>query len=268
MKEHKYKEPAPEAFEQPGEDKQLDLEKRAGHLLHCPACRHFIKGEDINIDKLIARCCNCDHVFNFDGVLTGDAFNPYKRPEMLIPNGLEVLRLYNELDVQINWFRNISRSGLAFYIVFTLVWNLILLPFVLIAIFFGEWHMLLFSSLHILVGVGMLFRLLAIFINTSHLNVTRRWLNIRTSPIAWPFRRNRRIPVQDIRQLYVTQYEESRTNDRPNYAYALHAILKNGEKLKLIRGMNLETMRYLEHEIESFLRIENVPVKDEYKGDA
>lgn len=239
----------------------LDLSARQEHLLTCPACHHLIKADDININKLVAKCANCAQVFSFENShareLTG-----YSRPEMLIPQGLEVLKLTDEMDVQVNWFRTIERSSLTFTLTFALIWNLILLPFVLMAIFTGAYALLLFTSLHLLVGIGMLLRLLAIFVNTTHVNVSRRFLEIQTSPLPSLFRKNRKIPAEEITQLYVTKYVESRTNGRPNIAYALHAILKNGKKLKLVNGMNESTQKYLEYEIESFLGITDRPVKD------
>jgi hypothetical protein len=76
------------------------------------------------------------------------------------------------------------------------------------------------------------------------------------------FRRNHKIPVEDIDQLYVTRYAESRTNGTPNYAYALYAILRGGRKMRLVKGMNEQTQKYLEYEIESFLNIKDRKVPD------
>ena len=52
----------------------------------------------------------------------------------------------------------------------------------------------------------------------------------------------------------------STTNGKSNYAFALYAIMKNGKKIKLIKGMNKETQLYLEQELERFLNIEDVHV--------
>lgn len=238
----------------------LDLESRQDHLLRCPSCDHFIKADDININKLIAKCAQCSHIFSFENVHIGKQIG-YSRPDMLIPAGLEVLKLQSELDIQVNWFRNVAKSSFAFTLIFTLIWNLVLLPFVLTALATGAYSILLFTSAHVAVGIGMLLRMLALFVNTTHVNVTRRNLEIRTTPMPSLFRRNRKIPAEEIQQLYVTKYVESRTNGNPNYAFGLYAILKNGQKVTLVKGMNEATQKYLEYEIESFLGIKDKPVE-------
>ena len=239
----------------------IDFTKREHHLLDCPNCSHFIKADDINIDKAIAKCSNCDHVFSFDSSF-GHHGDAYSRPDMLIPEGLEVLKLRSELDLQVNWWRNSSKTSIAFQLTFTLIWNLILLPFVVTAIASGQLSILLFTSLHLIVGVYMLLRMMALFVNTTHINVTKKAIEWRSSPMSM-FGKKRKIPASDIKQLYVSKYVASRTNGRPNYAYALHLITRQGRKLSLLKGMNLETQRYMEYEIESFLHIKDARVKNE-----
>lgn len=239
----------------------VDLESYEDHLLHCPHCKTLIKADDINIDKLVAKCAKCDHVFSFGHAPR--ALIGYSRPDMLIPSGLEVLKLQNELDIQVDWYRAIPRSSFTFTLVFTLMWNLILLPFVVASIATGTYSILAFTSAHLAVGLIFLYRMFSVFLNTTHVNVSRRYLELKTTPLPTPFRRDRKIPTDSIEQLYVTKYVESRTNGNPNYAYSLYAILKDGEKIRLAKGMNLETQKYLEYEIESFLGIKNEEVKDE-----
>jgi hypothetical protein len=251
MEQHKSPEPVhldPQAHD------GLDFEIREDHLLHCPSCDHFVNADDINIQKLMAKCANCGQVFSFEHARSRDLAG-YSRPDMLMPEGLEVLKLENELDVVISWFKSVPRALFSFTLIFTLIWNLILLPFILIGIGTGAYEILLFTSAHLAVGVGFLLRTLALFINKTHVNVSRKVLEIRSGPMPAIFRRNRKIPVYQIDQLYVTKYVDSRTNGNPNYAYALYVILKSGQKLKLAKGMNLQTQRYLEYEIESFLGI-------------
>lgn len=240
----------------------LDLESRAHQLLSCPNCEHFVKAEDINIDKTLAKCSNCDHVFNF-GHNYPHLADAYSRPDLLIPEGLEVLKLRSELDVQVNWWKSGSKGFTGFLLTFTLMWNLILLPFVITAIASGQLYILLFTSVHLLVGISMLARVFAQFFNTTHVNLTRRYLEIKTRPVPDLFRKDRKIPVEEIEQLYVTKYVSARKNNTPQYAHALYALLKNGKKIRLVKGMNLETQRYLEHEMESFLHIEDEKVEGE-----
>lgn len=257
-----------EPIEQTKEPVELQMDERNHHLLQCPNCSHFVSAIDINIDKTIAKCSNCSHVFDFSHEfdLEGtnlDYQNP--RPEMLIPDGLEVLRLGSELDIEVNWFRSTSKAGMAFMIFFTLVWNLMLLPFVIGAIASGQFQVLLFSGIHIAVGISMIYNLATLFLNTSTINVTKDHINISTTPLRVLRKRDQQIPTKDIDQLYVTKYVSSRKNGQANYAHALYAIRKNGKKVKLLDKMNKETQMYLEQEIESFLQIKNRRVAGEVR---
>jgi hypothetical protein len=238
---------------------ELDFSKPEHELLSCPKCNHFINGDDINIEQTIARCGNCNHVFAF----AHDSKTGKLVEEQLMPHGVEALKLKNELDIRLNWTKTTSKGGRSFMTLFTFVWNIILLPFVLMAVFSGAWNILLFISLHLAVGLGLLWYTLSIYFNKSILSLTKRNLRIRSVPIPLPTFRNKDLNVDDIDQLYVSKYTASTTNGVPNFAYALYAVMKDGSKESLLRGMNRETQRYIEVEMERFLGIKNKKVSGE-----
>ncbi len=185
------------------------------------------------------------------------------QPELLVPEGVEVLKLKAELDIRLNWRRTASKEGRKFLLVFTTIWNLFLLPFVFISFVSGNLSILLFLSLHLAVGVGLLWYMAASMLNSSSLTVTPRRFKVRSYPVPIPVFKSRDLDTGEIQQLYVSRYTNSKTNGVPNYAYALYAVKTDGTKLQLLRGMNRETQRYVEKEIENFLGIKNRPVKEE-----
>jgi len=148
---------------------------------------------------------------------------------------------------------------------FTFMWNIMLLPFVIGALSSGQYEMLLFSSIHILVGLGFIANLVSTFINKTNISVTKRFIEIKQKPIPSFLKKNIKIPTSEVSQLYVTRYVSSTTNGVPNHAHALYAITKNGQKHSLIKGMNKETQLYLEQEIELFLDIKDEEIKGEVK---
>ena len=238
--------------------KEINFDDPEHRLLTCPKCGHLISGNDINIEKTIAQCSNCHHVFGFShdskiGLV----------PELIPPEGVEVLKLRSELDLRLDWKKTTPKGGKAFLMMFTFFWNIILLPFVLISIFSGNWGILLFLTLHLAVGLGLIYYLAGIFLNKSSINLSRRKLKVRTMPIPFPFMKSGEYELSDIKQFYVSKYTASTSNGVPNYAYALYAILKNGDKVSLLRGMNRETQHYMEQEIETYLGITNEFVKGE-----
>ncbi len=230
-------------------------------LLTCPKCNHLITGEDINIEKAIAKCSNCHNVFGFafDSKIGGLV------PELIPPEGIEVLKLRSELDLRLDWKKTTSTGGKSFLMAFTFLWNLILLPFVLMILISGNWGILLFMSLHLAVGLGLIWYMAAVFLNKTSITLSRHKLKIRTLPLRLPFTKSGEYDIDDIKQLFVSKYTASTSNGVPNYAYALYAIMKNGDKVSLLRGMNRETQHYIEQELETFLGIANEKVKEEDK---
>jgi len=238
---------------------EIDFKEKEHELLTCPKCHHLISGDDINIEKTIAKCSNCHHVFGFshNSKIGGLV------PELIAPEGIEVLKLRSELDLSLDWKKTTSKGGKTFMLAFTFLWNLILLPFVLMILLTGNWSLLLFMSLHLAVGLGLLWSMAAVYLNKTSINLSRNQMRIRTVPVWLPFFKSGDYALSDIKQFYVSKYTASTSNGVPNYAYALYAILNNGDKVSMLRGMNRETQHYIEQELETFLGITNIKVNGE-----
>ena len=237
---------------------KIATKEKYHHLLTCPNCNLFVAAKDINISKTIAKCENCNHVFSFE-----DDFDFREgRPEMLIPEGMEVLNLRSELDIEVKWTKSIQPM----MVVFTLVWNLFLLPFVIGGIMAGQAQILLFAGAHIAVGLGLLYNIFAQLFNRTNISVTDKRIEINTRPFPTPGKSKIELDADDLDQLYVTKYVSSTTNGVPSYAYALYAIDKNGTKFILIKGLNKESQLYIEQEIERYLQIKDRPIQGSIKA--
>lgn len=227
--------------------------------LRCPNCNSLIPSEGINIQKLIAKCDQCHAIFDFDDTQQ----QPVKkeRVEIPLPVGFEVQQLISELQIAIRWRK--TKSGIGFFTFFTVFWNGVTLPFVLIALAENNWQMMLMISLHIMVGVGMLMYTLSLYLNKTYVDVDSSGIAVVSKPINF-FHKNRYVRAADLEQLYVEQYVASTTNNRPNYAFAVRARLQGQSKdIRLIKGMkNEDQALYLETEIEKFLNIEDEWISD------
>jgi len=122
-------------------------------------------------------------------------------------------------------------------------------------------------SLHLTVGIGLGYYTLALFFNTTHVNVDRYNLLIEHRPLRVLFFKNYDIPVSEIKQLYIEKYISSRTNGSPNYAYRVNLILDNQRTVRLINGLrHPDQALYIEQQIERFLEIEDRPVQEEWQS--
>ena len=233
---------------------KVKLKARAIDEVHCPSCDSLVHPSSININKSLGKCGSCGTVFAFeqDHFFIDDRPG---RPEMIMPEGTDVLTLSDSLDIRLDWYRSYPRGTLGFLSFFTIVWNLIVGSFVVGSFAAGTAGVLLGVSLHLLVGLGLIYWLASIFINKTDIVVREDEIRVEHGPLKNPFKREVVIKSDDFKQFYVNRYVASTTNGQPNYAYALWAIRTSGQKEQIIKGMNKETQLYLEQEIERFLRI-------------
>ena len=224
--------------------------------LKCPNCQSDIPASDVNIKELVAKCQHCHHVFNF----TDKNYAVKNRPEIVMPAGIESFSLLSELNIEISWRKSVN----SFLTFFTILWNLFLVPFILFAIFSGEIMALVGISLHVLIGVSLLYYTLVCFVNTTYIMVNHYRILVEHKPLRLPFYPNRDIGVHEIDQLYTHEYVASTTNGKPDYAYAVHLKLKDKSDIRLIKGLkNPDQALYIEQEIEDFLKIDDKAVKGE-----
>jgi len=73
-----------------------------GSQLECPNCASEIFSDDINIDRAIAKCHNCHHVFPFEEKIK-DKRKARRRREIFQPEGIEMFRLRSELNIDYKW---------------------------------------------------------------------------------------------------------------------------------------------------------------------
>ena len=227
--------------------------------LNCKECGHHMGGDDININSTLAKCSHCGTVYFIkdDAFFLGDRSG---RPEMMIPEGTEVLHLPSSLDIRVDRYKSATKSELYFKTFFSLFWNFVVLIFVVSFIATGFWLPLLFLSFHIIIGIGSFVVLLQTILNHTDIIIDEHHLKISNRPIRGFWNKDKAFNKADIKQLYVSIYVSSTTNGNPNYAYGLYAIFKDGKKLQLVKGMNKETQLYLEQELERFLGIKDTHV--------
>ena len=252
-----YKEPEykdPKSINQP-------LFPDVGLQLHCPNCSHDIPSSDININRSIAKCASCDTVFSFEKELKSPM---RKRPEIFMPEEIEMFSVANELGIWYKWRKVKSLSY--FLVFFTIVWNIIVFPMALAAIASGEWIALLGMSIHLLVGAGLLFYTFLQLINSTYITVDEYELAIEHRPIHLPFYyKNQYVNVRDIDQLYTKKYTATKSKSGyKTHAYAVVVKLIGGKEIELLKEIKQkEKALFIEQEVELFLGIKDRHVDGE-----
>ena len=229
--------------------------------LECPECKAKIKYKDININKALAKCYTCHTVFTFE---KKEINAEQKKIFVALPDAIRAYDMPNAVDFEISWKK--SSKSIWFFTVFAVFWNTIVGIFVIAGIVSGEMTLLYFVAFHIIVGLGVAYYVLALFLNTTYIGINRYDLRVEHSPIPMPFFKTHEIPVQDIEQLYIERYVASKTNGRPDYAFALFVKKRKIENpIKLMKGLKTkEQGRYIEQEIEAFLGLEDKKMENEW----
>lgn len=231
----------------------------------CKRCGTVVSETHINREEKVANCQRCGALFSLTNLndIEEKAIAKSLKPEIYeIPKGFDVEKYSFELKIKY------KTKGFAkyFFTFFTLFWNAILSVFVIISVTTGEYFMLLFCGLHILVGLGLFYNTLSMYINTHILHVTNRGLESTYGPLKFPWKKNSFTDKFNVNQIYCRKYKMGSVNNVPKYGFKVSLLTNDGEDIVLINQLpDYRSALYIEQQIEQFLEIEDKAVADEYQ---
>lgn len=230
--------------------------------LSCPECRAPVYADNVNLVKTIAKCTSCHNIFEFEEEVRNSKELPARyRKEIIIPPGIEVLHLMNELEIMIKW----SKSAKTFMLSFALFWNTFVAIAVTVLILSGTYSILLFFIPFILAGAYMIYASIGYLVNTSFITVDEKRISVSHKPINFLIQKDKHFSPNEVQQVFVRKYSVGSTNGNPVYAYAVDLLLKNEKKYTLVKELHaLKYAQYIEQEIEHYLKIKDRPVDGEY----
>lgn len=252
-------------------------------LFRCKACGATLQKEDIDLRTGIASCQHCHAVMSFaeslglappqprEAAVTGsepakmELTATRKRTPAGRPENLRIEETASTLRFTRRWFT----PQIFFLLFFCIAWNAFLIGWYAIGSsmpgpFGMKLIMFVFPIVHVAVGVGLLYTVLAGLLNRTVIEAGHGIIRVRHGPI--PAKGNLRLPSSSIRQLYCKEkVKRTKTASVPNYQ--LHALLANGESKQLTSHIDdLETVLYLEQALERRLGLEDAPVAGEHRG--
>lgn len=218
----------------------------------CPNCSAPVPADNINIAALLAKCSLCSHVFRLpmaDQPVASAAIEIPSRPSGIVhdtgPGG--------ELYLRRSWFE----PGLFGLLFFCVLWDGFLIFWYSVALFGkpngpgpgeGFWMMVLFPLLHVAVGVGLTYSVIAGFFNKTQILAEDRQLHIRHRPIPWWG--NRVVNIEDIKE-----FELDRTwNDGDaKYSVGLHHV--DDRQITLLSSLSNRQAEYIGYVLANHLEI-------------
>jgi hypothetical protein len=229
--------------------------------LFCPTCNAPIAADDMDLPRGLAKCRACQAVFRFDDdpLLTGA-----EKPRMPTPRpeGVVASQGAGELRFVRRWFT----AKYVFLTFFAVFWDGFLAVWYYMAFRLPGSPLMvkLFPLLHVGVGTVLTYAVIAGWLNRTVVEVGPGHLGVRHGPVPWPG--NLDLPTGGLKQLFCER-RANRGRYGITYTYDLVAVLADGSRRKLLTGLDQpDVPRYLEEQMEKYLRITDMAVTGEYRG--
>lgn len=216
--------------------------------LQCPKCGASIPTENINIQKTLALCKQCNLVFDFGNMIEGRKKKPRKPPEHL--------QIHEDNFQLALSFRQVFGPGPRVGLAMTALAS-VLLPLLLI----------LFSMRGTTPPLVWLFSLmtcvfwytLAVFLTTTtRLTVDSDALEVRSGPLPFPLSDNRIVSTQEIKRVFCEDTVEGWPPGPPGMpAYHVSADLYDGDRIRLVTSLPRNYAIYIAESVEDYLQSEN-----------
>jgi hypothetical protein len=237
--------------------------------MSCEVCHSPLQADDVRLDLAVAKCHSCNAVYDLSGrkargVVIQPEVKQALRPKAALPPRFKVEEDTTTTRIVWRWFNPVNHLFLLFFCV---AWNSFLLVWYGMAFTVGKdgdpvsLIMVIFPIGHVAVGVGLTYYMLTGFLNRTRIEVSRNQLTIRHGPLPW--RGNQDLPGRQLTQLYGEEVT-SRGKNSVTITYDLHAVDREGRKVKLLSGLTeKDQVLYLEQTLERRLGIEDAPVAGE-----
>lgn len=231
--------------------------------LQCPNCRQRVLAEDVELSAQLAKCRACHTVFSFAEQLARNVpaapVEPFRpRAPLEPPSKFRVDDWGGTLTVRWRWFG----YHLLFLLFFCCIWDGFLVVWYTIGIATkAPIVMLVFPVLHVAVGVGLSYYVLAGFLNKTTLKLDGVDLSVSHGPLPW--RGAFSLPAGEIDQLYCFE-NKIYNKGSVRYEYELRALLRSGGERTIVKSLHdSQQALYLEQMLEDRLQVVDRPVEGE-----
>jgi len=228
-----------------------DTSARAFQKVHCPSCQLGVVAENINLDKSIAKCSNCDVIFSIADDVGKILSKEESKSEFFRPEGIDLFFYKDDMEITVQE----QTKG---WEMLWVVCFLFLAGFCL-AYFFKEGSNIALP----IAGVGVLGMVYFIYEWITY-SKYKTYIDINNKSLSYKSRpknvkKDRTYEVEEIDQLYI----QHSTDGLGLFNIQMIINSLEGQKhIKLITVNTLSKAKYLEQEIERYLNIEDRKVPE------
>lgn len=250
LEEYKYKEKL--------ELRDLDTQFPEVQEITCPSCSQAVPADHLNIQTNIAKCNSCNVIFSFREQVEQLSNQQHISQEILQPEGVELSRFRDELDI------SVEQPWNTFEIILLSLFPLLILIVTSIIVETRpptDFNKIGVISLWLTSLVGYLAYFFIRKRHKVHIHIDDRNLYIERRPKK--FIRDKQYAAQDIDQVYIKNVVSG--NGAKGIGIFLIVDGLEGQKhVELIKSVNSRSKaKYIEQEIERHLGIPDRRVPDE-----
>ena len=211
--------------------------------LKCPSCGAPLSANDINIQKLVAVCPQCDNIFKFDGVFAQQQ-RKIKAPAQFTVAESDA----DGLDMAFKWSLR-TEPPISVFALFAVLFGTT-------ATFTGMLAEGAASAVALLPLIPLLwvvYVLLTLLLNRTHYHADGESLLVYTEPLPYFRYGKKRVALDEIREVTV---------ERPSYApfpegkagfYNVYAHTLDGDKIQIAAYVNYEHAHFIAQELRAYL---------------
>jgi len=225
----------------------LDFEESFKRIA-CPSCSNNVPADNININDKIAKCNSCDIVFPFEKEIASLLPQQRMKQEILRPEGIEIFRYREDLDISIKQpFTILEILLMAFSPLFAFPATILFADGKISWLWFVFWWMVVLTPY------------LALFYRSRHkvhVTINDKFLSVEWRPKK--LIKDKQVKVEEIHQIY------TKTTNGQHWVYMIVNGTDGQKHVPLIKNVgSLSKARYLEQEIENHLGITDKQVPEE-----
>lgn len=230
--------------------KALEKQRNPGfQKISCPRCGESVPADHINIQDKIAKCGGCHAVFPFK-LKMEELLNARKpKQTVLRPEGIDLYAYQNELEIAV------GQEMSALDVLPWTVWPIF--PILFTIMFFQEGFPLAIMLGSWMLGVFPIFNLINFSKHKVYMTIDDVYFKIQRRPKKLV--KDKQFLIRDIDQVYLKDYHGA-------YRVMMMVNQPTGQKaVVLMMVSSITKARFLEQEIEKYLKIEDREVEGEVK---
>lgn len=227
--------------------KDLSFEPPKFAKINCPSCNAKTPAENINITDKIAKCMSCDVVFPIQETIEGFLKKKNTKQEVIRPEGVEIFKYEDELDLSINQPLTLV-DALPFIFI-------PLLPIIITLAYYTKEISIYGPLIAWAISMIPIINIINRHRHKIHINVDDQYLDVQWRPNK--LIRNKRYAIDEIDQIY------TKGGSGTNIVYMITNGIEGQKHVRLLWVDSLSKARFIEQEIERHLGIKDREIPEE-----